>query len=53
MENTHTKSATEVLDNFDVNENTGLTLEQVKANLDSYGPNGGYLNASYLFHLIL
>uniref|UniRef100_A0A669DNU6 Calcium-transporting ATPase n=1 Tax=Oreochromis niloticus TaxID=8128 RepID=A0A669DNU6_ORENI len=39
MENTHTKSATEVLDNFGVNENTGLTLEQVKVNLEKYGPN--------------
>ncbi len=40
MENAHTKSATEVLDNFGVNENTGLTLEQVKVNLERYGPNG-------------
>lgn len=40
MENAHTKSATEVLDNFSVNENTGLTLEQVKAHLEKYGPNG-------------
>uniref|UniRef100_A0A3Q4H0F2 P-type Ca(2+) transporter n=1 Tax=Neolamprologus brichardi TaxID=32507 RepID=A0A3Q4H0F2_NEOBR len=39
MENAHTKSATEVLDNFGVNENTGLTLEQVKAHLEKYGPN--------------
>uniref|UniRef100_A0A4W6EI51 Calcium-transporting ATPase n=1 Tax=Lates calcarifer TaxID=8187 RepID=A0A4W6EI51_LATCA len=39
MENAHTKSATEVLDNFGVNENTGLTLEQVKVNLEKYGPN--------------
>lgn len=40
MENAHTKSAAEVLDNFSVNENTGLTLEQVKISLDKYGPNG-------------
>nr|XP_006640894.1 PREDICTED: sarcoplasmic/endoplasmic reticulum calcium ATPase 3 [Lepisosteus oculatus] len=39
MENAHTKSASEVLDNFGVNENTGLTLEQVKNNLEKYGPN--------------
>uniref|UniRef100_A0A8C5DSV3 Calcium-transporting ATPase n=1 Tax=Gouania willdenowi TaxID=441366 RepID=A0A8C5DSV3_GOUWI len=39
MENAHTKSATEVLDNFGVNENTGLTLEQVRANLEKYGAN--------------
>lgn len=40
MENAHTKSATEVLDNFGVNENTGLTVEQVKVHLERYGPNG-------------
>ncbi|XP_067113816.1 LOW QUALITY PROTEIN: sarcoplasmic/endoplasmic reticulum calcium ATPase 1 [Osmerus mordax] len=39
MENAHTKSASEVLENFGVNENTGLTLEQVKINLEKYGPN--------------
>lgn len=40
MENAHTKSASEVLTNFGVNENTGLTLEQVKINFERYGPNG-------------
>ncbi|KAF6734130.1 Sarcoplasmic/endoplasmic reticulum calcium ATPase 3 [Oryzias melastigma] len=40
MENAHTKSATEVLDYFGVNENTGLTQEQVKVNLEKYGLNG-------------
>uniref|UniRef100_G3QA07 Calcium-transporting ATPase n=1 Tax=Gasterosteus aculeatus aculeatus TaxID=481459 RepID=G3QA07_GASAC len=40
MENAHTKSAGEVLDNFGVNENTGLTVEQVKVNVERYGPNG-------------
>lgn len=40
MENAHTKSASEVLDNFGVNENTGLTVEQVKVNLEKYGANG-------------
>ncbi|KAK5616979.1 Sarcoplasmic/endoplasmic reticulum calcium ATPase 1 [Crenichthys baileyi] len=39
MENAHTKSASEVLDNFDVNEITGLTLDQVKVSLEKYGPN--------------
>ncbi|XP_056313920.1 LOW QUALITY PROTEIN: sarcoplasmic/endoplasmic reticulum calcium ATPase 1 [Danio aesculapii] len=39
MENAHTKSASEVLANFGVNENTGLTLEQVKNNFEKYGPN--------------
>uniref|UniRef100_A0A7N6AY56 Calcium-transporting ATPase n=1 Tax=Anabas testudineus TaxID=64144 RepID=A0A7N6AY56_ANATE len=39
MENAHTKSATEVLDNFGVNENTGLTLEQVKVSVEKYGAN--------------
>lgn len=42
MENAHTKSASEVLANFGVNENTGLTLEQVKINFERYGPNGEY-----------
>lgn len=42
MENAHTKSATEVLDYFGVNENTGLTQEQVKVNLEKYGLNGEY-----------
>uniref|UniRef100_A0A672G1W8 Calcium-transporting ATPase n=1 Tax=Salarias fasciatus TaxID=181472 RepID=A0A672G1W8_SALFA len=39
MENAHTKSASEVLDNFGVNENTGLTSEQVRVNVERYGPN--------------
>uniref|UniRef100_A0A8C1R437 Calcium-transporting ATPase n=1 Tax=Cyprinus carpio TaxID=7962 RepID=A0A8C1R437_CYPCA len=39
MENAHTKSASEVLANFGVNENTGLTLEEVKNNFERYGPN--------------
>ncbi|XP_053702788.1 sarcoplasmic/endoplasmic reticulum calcium ATPase 3 isoform X1 [Synchiropus splendidus] len=39
MENAHTKPASEVLDNFGVNENTGLTQEQVKSHLEKYGPN--------------
>uniref|UniRef100_A0A672LLP1 Calcium-transporting ATPase n=1 Tax=Sinocyclocheilus grahami TaxID=75366 RepID=A0A672LLP1_SINGR len=39
MENAHTKSTSEVLVNFGVNENTGLPLEQVKINFERYGPN--------------
>ncbi|XP_042165500.1 sarcoplasmic/endoplasmic reticulum calcium ATPase 1-like isoform X1 [Oncorhynchus tshawytscha] len=39
MDSAHTKSASEVLENFGVNENTGLTLEQVKSNFEKYGPN--------------
>ncbi|XP_049597857.1 sarcoplasmic/endoplasmic reticulum calcium ATPase 1 isoform X3 [Syngnathus scovelli] len=39
MENAHTKPASEVLDFFGVNENTGLTQEQVKVQLEKYGPN--------------
>ncbi|XP_051903710.1 sarcoplasmic/endoplasmic reticulum calcium ATPase 1 isoform X2 [Hippocampus zosterae] len=39
MENAHTKAASEVLDFFGVNENTGLTQEQVKVQLEKYGPN--------------
>lgn len=46
MENAHTKSAAEVLDNFGVNENTGLTLEQVKGSLEKYGPNGEWFHVS-------
>ncbi|KAJ7997348.1 hypothetical protein DPEC_G00228050 [Dallia pectoralis] len=39
MDSAHTKPASEVLDNFGVNENTGLTPEQVRANYEKYGPN--------------
>lgn len=49
MENAHTKSAAEVLHHFGVNENTGLTQEQVKVGLERYGPNGEYLNVTFLF----
>lgn len=48
MESAHTKSAAEVLDNFGVNENTGLTLEQVKVHLERYGPNGESVSQSPL-----
>lgn len=49
MENAHTKSATEVLEHFGVNENTGLTLEQVKVHLDKYGPNGEWFHDISVF----
>ncbi|KAK1158353.1 sarcoplasmic/endoplasmic reticulum calcium ATPase 1-like isoform X1 [Acipenser oxyrinchus oxyrinchus] len=39
MENAHIKSVSEVLGNFGVNENTGLTTEQVKRNFEKFGPN--------------
>ncbi|KAK1157445.1 sarcoplasmic/endoplasmic reticulum calcium ATPase 1-like isoform X1 [Acipenser oxyrinchus oxyrinchus] len=39
MENAHIKSVSEVLGNFGVNENTGLTTEQVKKNFEKFGPN--------------
>lgn len=40
MENAHTKSVSEVLKYFEVNENNGLTPEQVKSSLEKYGANG-------------
>lgn len=43
MENAHIKSVSEVLGNFGVNENTGLTTEQVKRNFEKFGPNGEFL----------
>lgn len=40
MENAHTKGPAECLSYFGVNENTGLSPEQFKKNLDKYGFNG-------------
>uniref|UniRef100_A0A8C3F8I0 P-type Ca(2+) transporter n=1 Tax=Chrysemys picta bellii TaxID=8478 RepID=A0A8C3F8I0_CHRPI len=40
MENSHTKTVEECLAYFGVSENSGLTPEHVKKNLDKYGPNG-------------
>lgn len=40
MENSHTKSPAECLTYFGVNENTGLSPDQFKKNLDKYGYNG-------------
>uniref|UniRef100_A0A8C9UYC0 Calcium-transporting ATPase n=1 Tax=Scleropages formosus TaxID=113540 RepID=A0A8C9UYC0_SCLFO len=39
MESAHTKGADEVLKFFDVNENNGLTPEQVRTNVEKYGAN--------------
>lgn len=40
MENAHTKGPAECLSYFGVNENTGLSPEQFKKNLEKYGYNG-------------
>uniref|UniRef100_A0A8C5PTQ4 Calcium-transporting ATPase n=1 Tax=Leptobrachium leishanense TaxID=445787 RepID=A0A8C5PTQ4_9ANUR len=39
MENAHTKTVEEVLAHFNVNESTGLGLEQVKKQKERWGPN--------------
>ncbi|XP_053327865.1 sarcoplasmic/endoplasmic reticulum calcium ATPase 1 isoform X2 [Spea bombifrons] len=39
MENAHMKSTEECLAYFGVNENTGLSPDQVKKNFDKFGPN--------------
>ncbi|XP_038669546.1 sarcoplasmic/endoplasmic reticulum calcium ATPase 2 isoform X2 [Scyliorhinus canicula] len=39
MEKAHSKTVEEVLSYFVVNENTGLSLEQVKENAERWGPN--------------
>ncbi|MGH0161819.1 UNVERIFIED_CONTAM: hypothetical protein FKN15_042055 [Acipenser sinensis] len=40
MENAHTKTVDEVYNNFNVNESTGLSLDQVKKLSEKWGPNG-------------
>uniref|UniRef100_A0A3B5KUN6 Cation-transporting P-type ATPase N-terminal domain-containing protein n=1 Tax=Xiphophorus couchianus TaxID=32473 RepID=A0A3B5KUN6_9TELE len=40
MENAHTKETTECLSYFGVNENVGLSPDQVKKSLEKYGFNG-------------
>lgn len=40
MDNAHTKTVEEVYGAFNVNESTGLSLEQVKKQRERYGPNG-------------
>uniref|UniRef100_A0A3B3CSE7 Calcium-transporting ATPase n=1 Tax=Oryzias melastigma TaxID=30732 RepID=A0A3B3CSE7_ORYME len=40
MDNAHTKTVEEVLSFFNVNESTGLSLEEVRKQRDRYGPNG-------------
>uniref|UniRef100_A0A8C4EDP7 Calcium-transporting ATPase n=1 Tax=Dicentrarchus labrax TaxID=13489 RepID=A0A8C4EDP7_DICLA len=39
MDNAHTKTVEEVYSFFNVNESTGLSLEQVKKQREQYGPN--------------
>lgn len=40
MDNAHTKTVEEVYSYFNVNESTGLSLEEVKKQRERYGPNG-------------
>lgn len=40
MEDAHTRTVEEVLEQFKVDEESGLTDEQVKKGLEKYGPNG-------------
>jgi hypothetical protein len=40
MENAHTKTVEEVYSHFNVNESTGLGLDQVKRQREKWGPNG-------------
>uniref|UniRef100_A0A3Q0RHJ2 Calcium-transporting ATPase n=1 Tax=Amphilophus citrinellus TaxID=61819 RepID=A0A3Q0RHJ2_AMPCI len=40
MDNAHTKTVEEVYSFFNVNESTGLSLEEVKKQRERYGPNG-------------
>lgn len=40
MDNAHTKTVEEVYSFFNVNESTGLSLDQVKKQRERYGPNG-------------
>lgn len=49
MDNAHTKTVEEVYSFFNVNESTGLSLEQVKKQRERYGPNGKALVNISLF----
>uniref|UniRef100_A0A3B3X291 Calcium-transporting ATPase n=1 Tax=Poecilia mexicana TaxID=48701 RepID=A0A3B3X291_9TELE len=40
MDNAHTKTVEEVFNFFNVNESTGLSLEEVKKQRERFGPNG-------------
>ena len=40
MDNAHTKTVEEVLSFFNVNESTGLSVEEVKKQRERFGPNG-------------
>lgn len=42
MDQSFTKTTEEVLAYFGVDENVGLTEEQVKKNFEKYGPNGEF-----------
>lgn len=43
MENAHTRTVEELYSFFNVNESTGLGLEQVKKQWERYGPNGKHV----------
>lgn len=49
MDNAHTKTVEEVYSFFNVNESTGLSLEQVKKQRERYGPNGKELVNRFFF----
>lgn len=49
MDNAHTKTVEEVYSFFNVNESTGLSLEEVKKQRERYGPNGKELVYTGLF----
>lgn len=49
MDNAHTKTVEEVYSFFNVNESTGLSLEQIKKQRERYGPNGKELDNVGLF----
>ena len=49
MDNAHTKTVEEVYSFFNVNESTGLSLEQVKKQRERYGANGKDLGHIRLF----
>uniref|UniRef100_A0A8C7XGA1 Cation-transporting P-type ATPase N-terminal domain-containing protein n=1 Tax=Oryzias sinensis TaxID=183150 RepID=A0A8C7XGA1_9TELE len=48
MDNAHTKTVEEVLGFFNVNESTGLSLDEVRKQRDRFGPNGKDLEGSAL-----
>ena len=44
MDQAHTKPVEEILAHFSVDENVGLTDDQIKKSLDKYGPNGKFFS---------